>query len=384
LPRSTVAKLCSEAAQGSHFISMNLRTVIRLALSCIVVVFTTSCSISAIIQTSQNCTTIPTKPSESRSPGGVALVSDPTIYKGIYRGFSLDLYTSRLPRTASSWNQRRWSLNGDRFALSELQDWRFVTREVTQLIGKEISHVYDKSGKYLFQLEGDFRLFSSDNHFMATYSPTKREVYLYDQGGRLRKRFSGDGGSFSPDRKYFFVVKLDGPKSQYSQYYELATGRIYNLDGMIGAHSPTERSLLASFTTPQEVFNRTITTNYYRQLDQEPLELKGIPGGFSPDGQRILTIGSYYDNDFFYLYDSSGKLLLEVEGSMPDLSPNGQFIALPLTNGKKRRDIVNVYDLSGNQIMQVQGTNVDFREDGKLVIHSSNRKTVNICNLPNN
>ncbi|MBI4781411.1 MAG: hypothetical protein HY785_08795 [Oscillatoriophycideae cyanobacterium NC_groundwater_1537_Pr4_S-0.65um_50_18] len=317
------------------------------------------------------------KRSESRSPGGVALVSGSILNSG----FAHDLYSSRLPRTVSSWNQRRWSLNGDRFALSEAQDWRFEKGEVTQLIGKEISHVYDKSGKYLFQLEGDFRLFSSDNHFMATYSPIKREVYLYDQGGRLRKRFSGDGGRFSPDRKYFFVVKLDSPKSQY---YELATGRIYNLDGMIGAHSPTERSILASFTTPQEVFNRTITTNYYRQLDQEPLELKGIPGGFSPDGQRILTIGSYYDNDFFYLYDSSGKLLLEVEGSIPKLSPNGQFIALPLTNGKKRRDIVNVYDLSGNQIIQVQGTNVDFREDGKLAVYSLDRKTVNICNLPNN
>lgn len=355
---------------------MNPRTVIRLAMPCVIAVITTSCSISASIQTFQNCTTQKAYQTESQLPESVSLVSE----SAIYRGFSPSQYFFRLPK-GRTWNQRRWSSNGDRFALSEAQDWMFEKGEVSQLIGKEISHIYDKSGNYLFQLEGDFRLFSSDSHFMITYSPTKRKVYLYDQDGHLQMKFSGDGGSFSPDGKYFFVVKLDSPKSQY---YELATGAIYNLDGMIGAHSPTERSVLASFTTPQETFNRTITTNYYRQLDQEPLELKGVPGGFSPDGQRILTIGKYYDNDFFYLYDSSGKLLLEVEGSIPKLSPNGQFIALPLTNGKNRRDIVNVYDLSGNQIMQVQGTNIDFREDGKLVIHSSDRRTVNICNLPNN
>ena len=57
-------------------------------------------------------------------------------------------------------------------------------------------------------------------------------------------------------------------------------------------------------------------------------------------------------------------------------NPTGKLIC--------KRSIVNVYDLSGNQIMQVQGKNIDFREDGKLVIHSSDRRTVNICNLPNN
>lgn len=353
---------------------MHLKTIRSFGISCIIAVLTTSCSISAIIQTSQHCITIPTEQSDRESPGGVALVDS-----SVYRGFPLTLYSSILPRAASTWNQPRWSPNGDRFALSEAQDWRYEKGKVSQLIGKEISHVYDKSGKYLLQLEGDFRLFSADNYFMATYSPTKREVYLYDQNGRLNMKFSGDGGSFSPDGKYFFVVKLESPRSQY---YELATGKIYNLDGMIGAHSPTERAILTSFKPPQEIFK---ITNYYRQLDHEPLELKGIPAGFSPDGQRILTMGNYLINDFFYLYDSSGKLLLEVEGKLPQVSPNGQFIALPLTIGTNNRDTVNVYDLSGEQVMQVQGSIANFREDGKLVTYSYSpgKITTYICNLPN-
>jgi len=78
----------------------------------------------------------------------------------------------------------------------------------------------------------------------------------------------------------------------------------------------------------------------------------------SADGQRIVT----YDAEQSYLYDASGQLIAELDGTDPQFDPTGRFILTRTIN------TVYLYDRSGHPIAELEaGEQIMFSPDGERI-----------------
>ena len=90
----------------------------------------------------------------------------------------------------------------------------------------------------------------------------------------------------------------------------------------------------------------------------------------SPDGQRIITFFRFLDSNNYKsrLYDLSGREVVEFDGKFKGFSPNGQRLLTVSTTDNK----IRLYNLSGKELAQFDGEFRDFSSDGQHLVTFSN------------
>jgi hypothetical protein len=247
---------------------------------------------------------------------------------------------------------------------------------------EDFLYLYDlnKPSEKPIRLAGRFPNFSPNSKYLATEHGLYRlpSLQFKDYGGErgLRRKFSLN--------EHYLAMSL--AKKDSSSGFE--TVRVYNL---LSGDFKDLPGFDASITSDGSLFVSHGGIDIYNLFDlsKPPLAIKGISFDLiSSDGKRILsgTGGDISSNKDIDLYDTSGKNLATFKGYTGAFNSIGSHIVISTLSGNSYSlddGASRLYNNSGDLIREFEGSFARFSPDGKKLLVSS-RETTRIYNIAGN
>ncbi|MBD2054840.1 AAA-like domain-containing protein [Oculatella sp. FACHB-28] len=192
------------------------------------------------------------------------------------------------------------------------------------------SRLYDLAGNELNQFQGFFLGFSEDGQQLMIYSDQDNTSRLYDLAGNELNQFQGSFLGFSKDGQQLMIYSYE---DNINRLYDLAGNELVSLGRLFRGFSENGQRLVT--------YSFADNTTHLHGLSGNELvpPLQGEFGGFSNDGQRLVT--SLQNENTSQIYDLSGNLLAEFTGST--------------INQTFHRDLSLGFSPDGQRLMTVSG-----------------------------